>query len=138
MSYAAPSAERGQPRDAPDDVATPRACHPIEAHRSALQNYLRRRLRAHEDPEDYVQEVYLRVLAADPGQNKVQNLRGFLFRAASNLMIDKHRRRGTSSAAAVPTDRFNTLRRLSLLASLMSRTPYLRRLLGKVTVTWAN
>lgn len=100
VSYAAPSAKRGQPRDAPDDVASPRAHHPIEAHRSALQQYLRRRLRAHEDPEDYVQEVYLRVLAADPGQNKVQNLRGFLFRAASNLMIDKHRRRETSMEAA--------------------------------------
>lgn len=72
----------------------------LEAHRSALNSYFRRRTRSREDAEDYVQEVYLRILAADVDQDKVKSLRGFLFRAASNLLIDKHRRRRASMEAA--------------------------------------
>lgn len=65
----------------------------LEAHRPALTSYFRRRAQSREDAEDYVQDVYLRILAAAPDQDKVRSLRGFLFRAASNLLIDKHRRR---------------------------------------------
>jgi RNA polymerase sigma-70 factor (ECF subfamily) len=66
--------------------------HALEAHRSTLQNYFRRRVRRTEDAEDFVQDVYLRVLSAGPEVRKVESWRGFLLRAASNLLIDKHRR----------------------------------------------
>ncbi|WP_168355999.1 RNA polymerase sigma factor [Sphingomonas gei] len=103
MSYAAEPVGRGLLRGAPQEEAAPPhrgSGQLLEAHRPSLHRFLRRRLRSHDDPEDYVQEVYLRVLAADPGQDKVRNLRGFLFRAASNLLIDRHRRREASMEAA--------------------------------------
>lgn len=75
--------------DAPGGEAT---LHALEAHRSALQGYFRRRVRRAEDAEDFVQDVYLRVLAAGPDAEKVRSWRGFLLRAASNLLVDKHRR----------------------------------------------
>jgi RNA polymerase sigma factor (sigma-70 family) len=92
-------------RDLRWDTSNPRTASAhtaqlLEAHRSALHRYFRHRAQSYEDAEDYVQEVYLRVLAADPHQEKVKSLRGFLFRAASNLLIDKHRRRVASMAAA--------------------------------------
>lgn len=63
-------------------------------HDSLLLAYLRRRLPAGEDERDYVQEVYLRVLAMSGADRaRVVNWSGFLVRAASNLMIDKSRRR---------------------------------------------
>lgn len=64
----------------------------LERERSALAGYFRRRVARPEDAEDFVQDVYLRVLAAAPAPQKVQSWRGFLLRAASNLLIDKHRR----------------------------------------------
>jgi RNA polymerase sigma-70 factor (ECF subfamily) len=66
--------------------------HALEAHRSTLQGYFRRRVRRPEDAEDFVQDVFLRVLAAGPDPEKVRSWRGFLLRAASTLLIDKHRR----------------------------------------------
>ena len=39
---------------------------PLEAHRSALRSYFRRRVERPEDAEDFVQDVYLRVLAMGP------------------------------------------------------------------------
>ena len=65
---------------------------PLEAHRSALRSYFRHRVDRPEDAEDFVQDVYLRVLAMGPEAEKVRSWRGFLLQAASNLLIDKHRR----------------------------------------------
>lgn len=64
----------------------------LEGHRSVLRGYFRQRVRDREDAEDYVQDVYLRVLAARPDPRKIRSWRGFLLRAASNLLVDKHRR----------------------------------------------
>lgn len=91
--------QRGSRDDHAPDAVAPRISQLLEAHRSSLNSYFRHRTRSREDAEDYVQEVYLRVLAADPDQDKVRSLRGFLFRAASNLLIDKHRRRVASMEA---------------------------------------
>jgi RNA polymerase sigma-70 factor (ECF subfamily) len=56
-----------------------------------LRAYLRRRVRRHEDIDDYVQEVYARVLAT-PQATPVSNWQGFLRRIAANLLIDRARR----------------------------------------------
>lgn len=61
------------------------------AHRSLLQAFFRRRLASPQDAEDHLQELYLRVLASTES-NKVANWRGFLLRAASNLVTDAFRR----------------------------------------------
>jgi RNA polymerase sigma-70 factor (ECF subfamily) len=68
-----------------------------KAEEPRLRAYLRRRLRAHEDVEDYVQEVYARVLARPP-EAAVENWQGLLRRIASNLIIDRARR-GQARAA---------------------------------------
>ena len=72
----------------------------LEAYRSTLRSYFRRRVERPEDAEDFVQDVYLRVLAMGPDAQKVRSWRGFLLHAASNLLIDKHRR----SAARMEKD----------------------------------
>jgi RNA polymerase sigma factor (sigma-70 family) len=61
------------------------------AHRSLLHAFFRRRLGSPQDAEDHVQELYLRVLASAESKN-VSNWRGFLLRAASNLVTDAFRR----------------------------------------------
>lgn len=68
------------------------ATEPLEAHRSTLHGYFRRRVERPEDAEDFVQDVYLRVLALGSDAQKVRSWRGFLLHVASNLLIDKHRR----------------------------------------------
>jgi len=61
--------------------------------RGMLRRFIARRIRDPQEAEDYVQEVYLRVLAVS-SQNKIGNFRGFLLRIASNLIIDLRRRDG--------------------------------------------
>lgn len=73
--------------DAPQDA--------LEAHRPTLKRYFQRRIEAGRDAEDYVQDVYLRVLSAGQEPKKIHNLRGFLLRAASSVWIDRHRRAKT-------------------------------------------
>jgi RNA polymerase sigma factor (sigma-70 family) len=69
-----------------------------------LRAYLRRRLRRHEEVEDYVQEVYARVLTSPP-EAQVRCWQGLLRRIASNLIIDSARSaRGRASAGQVSLD----------------------------------
>ena len=70
----------------------------MKAEEPLLRAYLRRHLRAHEDVEDYVQEVYARVLATPP-KLQVDSWQGLLRRVASNLIIDRARRARTRSSA---------------------------------------
>ncbi|WBO22832.1 RNA polymerase sigma factor [Sphingomonas abietis] len=69
----------------------------VTDHEPALRAYLRRRIGPSEDVEDFVQDVYLRVLSAPP-QEDVRSWRGFLVRIASNLLIDHHRRKNVRMA----------------------------------------
>src|ERR1700761_1139753 len=50
----------------------------LEGHRSVLSSYFRRRAPSREDAEDYVQDVYLRVLSARFDRGEVRSWRGFL------------------------------------------------------------
>jgi DNA-directed RNA polymerase specialized sigma24 family protein len=59
---------------------------------AALRGYLKRRMRDGQDLDDMVQDVYLRVLST-PETGPVANVRGFLRRVASNLLIDRYRRK---------------------------------------------
>lgn len=63
----------------------------VRAQEPLLRAYLRRRIRRREDIEDYVQDVYVRVLEMTSRQH-VSNWQGFLRRIASNLLIDGLRR----------------------------------------------
>lgn len=70
----------------------------FEEHRAALLRYLRAH-GAGEAAEDLLQELWLKLIAVPPGP--VGNPRSYLFRAATNLMIDRRR----SSAQAQRRDR---------------------------------
>jgi RNA polymerase sigma-70 factor (ECF subfamily) len=63
------------------------------------------------DADDIVQESFLRLLRAGPASNEDGQQRRFLYRIASNLMIDRWRgkqrdeRRPSPTAAPTPTCR---------------------------------
>lgn len=69
-----------------DDLASA-----LQRHESALRAYLARRLRNRQEVEDYVQDVYVRVLSSR-STKKIESWRGFLLRVASTLLIDRKRR----------------------------------------------
>jgi RNA polymerase sigma-70 factor (ECF subfamily) len=61
--------------------------------RPELQGFLSHRL-GRQDADDIVQETYLRLLQY-PALDTIQNLRAFLFKTASNLVIDRVREQRT-------------------------------------------
>lgn len=65
----------------------------FKAHNQALVNYLAVRLRSLQEAKEVAQEAYVRLLRLDrPGTASF--LRVYLFKIASNLAIDRQRRRG--------------------------------------------
>lgn len=63
----------------------------VRDHASELQQFLTRRLGCIDTAKDLVQDTFLRVLQNRPGE-VLGNPRAFLFRVATNLLIDHHRR----------------------------------------------
>lgn len=64
-----------------------------------LRAYVARVLGSVTHADDIVQDAYLRFLRKPPATEDPQQLRAFLFRIASNLMIDHWRRRRRERAA---------------------------------------
>lgn len=64
----------------------------MAAHHGFLTAYIARRIRTPQDVEDYVQDVYLRVIQAMSPQTEIRNWRGILGRVASAVIVDRHRR----------------------------------------------
>ncbi|WP_165772023.1 RNA polymerase sigma factor [Niveispirillum lacus] len=64
----------------------------LPRHGDLLRAYFRARLPCPQDAEDHVQEVYSRVIAATAAQTSITNWKGFLLRAAANLLTDSFRR----------------------------------------------
>lgn len=62
------------------------------AHHHFLTAYIARRIRTPQDVEDYVQDVYIRVIQATSPQTEIRNWRGILGRIASTVIVDRHRR----------------------------------------------
>lgn len=60
--------------------------------RSSLRRFLKRKLNDSADVDDLVQESYLRLYDARR-RTRIGNTRGFLYRIASNLVIDRYRSR---------------------------------------------
>lgn len=73
---------------------TAQPAHPLIAayfeHRDALGRFLQARIGASGDVEDLLQDLYLKVAALDPA-TEVRENRAFLYRLASNQMMDRWR-----------------------------------------------
>lgn len=87
------SALRNTTLDADDP--SPLLAHYL-AKREDLKRYFTLRLRSPEAAEDLVQDMYLKISGAPPGE--IDNPSAFLFRLGSNLMLDrlKSQRRSTA------------------------------------------
>lgn len=72
----------------PDPVSAETA---LLQHERGLRAFFVRNLRSRDDADDYVQEVFTRVLAGVDEEN-VRHWGGFLHRVASNLLMEGHRR----------------------------------------------
>lgn len=86
-------------------MTEPARRHAIEdfyrRHAGGLLRYLRTKLANPAEVEEIVQEAYLRLCHADAA-NRVQNMHGFLYRTASNLVVDRYRERHGSVAGIDP------------------------------------
>jgi RNA polymerase sigma-70 factor (ECF subfamily) len=80
-----------------------------------LRNYVARVLGDVAQADDIVQEAYLRLLRRPPEVGDRQQVRAYLFRIASNLVVDQWRRRKADAPVAALPDR-----------SAPSRDPVLR------------
>lgn len=77
----------------------------LPRHHDLLQAYFRNRLPCPHDAEDHVQEVYSRVIAATAPRTGIANWKGFLLRAAANLLTDNFRRdQARAGGRHVPLD----------------------------------
>lgn len=72
----------------------------VDEHGRDLQLFLTRRLGCAETAKDLVQDTFLRMLQASPRQ-ALANPRAFLFRIATNLVIDHHRRQQHRAALSL-------------------------------------
>ncbi|QAU24927.1 sigma-70 family RNA polymerase sigma factor [Dyella sp. M7H15-1] len=69
-------------------------------HNRALVAFLQCRLNSRSDAQEVAQEAYLRVLTID-NRDDIDSLRGYLFKIAGNLAIDRLRKRKVRSDFAV-------------------------------------
>lgn len=72
-------------------------------HNAALVGFLRARLNSLADAQEVAQEVYLKLLSLDDG-TVIDSPRAFLFRAASNLAVDRLRMRNVRAMAPADPD----------------------------------
>lgn len=69
-----------------------------EVHEGLLA-FIRRRVRSPQDAEDILQDVFLRIHRNIQRMDDVQNVAGWVFRTASNAIIDHYRRRAVQTSA---------------------------------------
>jgi len=86
-----------KPAEAPLD---PRAA--LEEHAGALRRFFRRRLDVNgAEIEDLVQEVFVRLLSRRP-QDHIENLPGYVFQVAANLLRERGRRSARHNGIGTP------------------------------------
>lgn len=98
----APSSDREEP---PVNVSGRAVDHLFRHYGRALNSLVRRRVGG-EDCEDIIQESYLRLLELENSE-EIVDLRGYLFRIASNMAIDWSRRRRIRMAYLVEGAEFD-------------------------------
>jgi RNA polymerase sigma-70 factor (ECF subfamily) len=78
--------------------------HLFETYRAALLRHVRGLLGGRSDAEDIVQETCTRLLAATDLDRIEARARSYMFRIATNLAIDRHRRPREASLEAIGDD----------------------------------
>lgn len=107
--------EEGNPAREGAVVDSPLSKDDIKAlfqnHNEELVRYLTSRLKSHEEAVEVAQEAYVRLLRLDDSST-IGFLRAFLFRTATNIAIDRVRRRGLAQAymdEATPEQQVNEM-----------------------------
>ena len=72
------------------------------AHREELERYLKGRVNCAQTAADLTQEVFVRLMRSELA-DRVENPRAYLYRIASNLLVDHYRRAGQNQDET-PTD----------------------------------
>jgi RNA polymerase sigma factor (sigma-70 family) len=94
----APQGEGVEGSPAPE-VHAETIAHLFHEHNRALVGYLRARLRSEQEAKEVAQEAYVRLLQLQkPGTPGL--FRAYLFKTATNIAIDRLRRRGVQQRAA--------------------------------------
>jgi RNA polymerase sigma-70 factor (ECF subfamily) len=70
----------------------------------ALRAYVYRVVGNPSDADDIVQDAFLRMLRADVPADDEEQLRRYLYRVASNLIVDRWRRRKFEQGAELPSE----------------------------------
>ena len=76
----------------------------VEAYYSPLSSFFRRRVRAGQDAEDLVQEVFTRLARQDLAC--VENIQGYVFQVAANVLRDQGRRAAVRSIIVPAAENF--------------------------------
>lgn len=74
---------------------------PVSKHADTLRRYLLRKVRDPQLAADLVQESFLR-LAQKPSSERIDNSQGYLYRTASNLLVDHIRQEARRKTDSVP------------------------------------
>lgn len=96
-SHDAPAGPDGRPDEADSSQThSDELARLFREHNEALVNFLALRLRSVQEAKEVAQEAYVRLLQLQR-QDTASFLRAYLFRIASNLAIDRARRRNTET-----------------------------------------
>lgn len=79
----------------------------VARYKDGIYNYVRRMISDRDDVDDITQEVFVRAFVSIKSFRREANLRAWLFRIASNLCVDKYRRRGTERRIFTTLEREN-------------------------------
>jgi RNA polymerase sigma-70 factor (ECF subfamily) len=79
--------------------------HVFQQHREELLAFLTARLRCPFMAQDLVQELFLKIFAAEPGAD-IANGKAYVFRMAANLATDHHRRQARHTTLTAEIDRY--------------------------------
>lgn len=72
-----------------------------DAHSEAIYRHCFFRLSSHERAEEFVQEVFLKTWQYLSQGKRVENIRAFLYRVATNMIVDEYRRKKETSLEGI-------------------------------------
>lgn len=76
----------------------------VARYKDGIYNYIRRMVWNREDVEDLAQEVFVRAFAGIKSFRRDSNLRTWLYRIATNLCVDRYRRKGIEKQLMISLD----------------------------------